>query len=93
MIHFVLTGIFAIDCFTGSLTIRRMSRKHWTQNWGQMSDTDLESAARYYFWLATNFPELHKDRLDEIILEARRRGKPEILEQAKASIHKAQAGG
>ena len=70
-----------------------MSRKNWTQNWGQMSDTDLESAARYYFWLAKKFPNLQNHRLDEIAAEVSRRGKPEILEQAKASIHKAQAGG
>jgi hypothetical protein len=58
-----------------------------------MNDHELESAARYYLWLATNFPDLQNHRLNEIIAEVSRRGKPEILEQAKASIHKAQAGG
>jgi len=70
-----------------------MSRKDWAQKWGQMSDKDLESAARYYLWLATSFPDLQNRRLHEIIAEASRRGKPEILDQARASIPKAQAGG
>ena len=66
-------------------TIVRMSQKGWAQDWGQMSDKDLESAARYYFWLSRNFPHLQVHRLDEIIAEAERRGKPEILTQARNS--------
>lgn len=70
-----------------------MQGKAGAHNWVQMSDHELESAARYYLWLATNFPDLQNQRLDEIVAEVNRRAKPEILEQAKASIHKAQAGG
>ncbi len=70
-----------------------MSRQHWARKWDQMSDKDLESAARYYIWLAQNFPELRSPRLDEVIAEATRRGKPEIVECAKASIQSGQAGG
>jgi hypothetical protein len=70
-----------------------MQGKAGAHNWVQMNDHELESAARYYLWLATNFPDLQNHRLNEIIAEVSRRGKPEILEQAKASIHKAQAGG
>lgn len=62
-------------------------------NWGQMSDTDLESAARYYLWLMHQFPDLPNQRLDEIVAEADRRGKPEILSQAKTSILSKQADG
>jgi len=58
------------------------------RNWVQMSDQDLESAARYYLWLAESFPDLQNHRLEEIAAEAVRRGKPEILKHAKASIHK-----
>lgn len=58
-----------------------------------MSDTDLESAARYYLWLMQQFPDLPNQRLDEIVAEAERRGKPEILRQAKASIRNKQADG
>ena len=63
-----------------------MYGKAEAHNWGQMSDGDLESAARYYLWLAQAFPNLPSHRLDEIITEAKRRGKPEILSHAKASI-------
>lgn len=69
-----------------SLTMIEMSRKEWVQNWGRMSDGDLESAARYYLWLSVKFPELHTERLGEIVDEIQRRGKPEILHQAQASI-------
>ena len=62
-------------------------------DWIQMSDTDLESAARYYLWLMSQFPDLPNQRLDEIVAEASRRGKPEILSQAKASIRSKQADG
>ena len=70
-----------------------MSQRDWTRNWGQLSDTDLESAARYYLWLATSFPNLENHRLAEIITEAGRRGKPEIVENARASLQGRQAGG
>lgn len=70
-----------------------MSRNHWAQEWNQMSDDDLESAARYYLWLATSFPEIQNRRLGEIVAEANRRKKPEIIEQAKASLQSRQAGG
>ena len=52
-----------------------------------MTDKDLESAARYYLWLSHSFPRIHSKRLDEIVAEAQRRGKPELLEQAKASLN------
>ncbi len=51
-----------------------------------MSDHDLENAARYYVWLSMKYPDLHTERLREIVAEAERRGKPEILSQAKASV-------
>lgn len=70
-----------------------MSRKDWAHHWGQMSDNELESAARYYLWLAKSFPDLRTQRLEEIVAEVSRRGKPEIMEQAKASIQRGQASG
>jgi len=57
-------------------------------NWPAMNDQGLESAARYYLWLAEAFPDLQNRRLAEIIAEAGRRGKPEILRQARTSISK-----
>lgn len=79
-------AIFSVDCSPGPLKIDQMYGKAEAHNWGQMSDGDLESAARYYLWLVRAFPDLPSHRLDEIITEANRRGKPEILSHAKASI-------
>jgi hypothetical protein len=53
-----------------------------------MSDKELQSAASYYMWLAENFPDLHRNRLDEITAEAVRRGKPEIVHQARAALRR-----
>ena len=65
--------------------MNHMSLTSWA-SWVHMSDHDLENAARYYLWLSINFPDLHTERLREIIAEAERRGKPEILNQARASV-------
>lgn len=70
-----------------------MQGKAAAHDWSQMSDKELESAARYYLWLAEKFPDLKSQRLDEIVNEAKRRGKPEILKHAKTSIHKMHASG
>jgi hypothetical protein len=70
-----------------------MQSKAEAHNWVQMNDSDLESAARYYLWLMQQFPNLPNHRLDEIVAEAGRRGKPEILSRAKASIRDKQADG
>ena len=51
-----------------------------------MSDDDLRHAARYYLWLAETYPDLHTERLQEVIAEANRRGKPEILQEARDSV-------
>jgi len=54
--------------------------------WSQLSDEDLRHAARYYLWLAEAYPDLHTERLQEVITEVNRRGKPEILQEAKDSV-------
>jgi len=56
------------------------------RQWSQMSDDDLRHAARYYLWLAETYPDLHTERLQEVIAEANRRGKPEILQEARDSV-------
>ena len=67
-----------------------MSQKDRPRNWHQMSDKELEHAARYYLWLTKAYPELGTLRLHEVIAEAERRGKPEILEQAEGSLERRQ---
>lgn len=86
-------SILAVDGPNSSLTIRHMSRRDWAQKWNQMSDKDLESAVRYYLWLATSFPDMQDRRLNEVIAEAIRRGKPEIVDCAKASLQAGRASG
>jgi hypothetical protein len=54
----------------------------WQEVWARMSDKELESAARDYIWLAGTEPNNHRGRRDEIVAEAQRRGKPEIIERA-----------
>jgi hypothetical protein len=51
-----------------------------------MTDDELESAARDYLWLAGTCPALHANRRDEVIAEAERRGKSEIVRRAKADL-------
>jgi hypothetical protein len=80
-------GRFGVDCSREPVKIKPMQGKAGAHNWVQMSDKDLESAAKYYLWVAESFPDLRNHRLDEIVAEANRRGKPEILKHAKATIH------
>jgi hypothetical protein len=58
----------------------------WAEVWARMTDEELESAARDYIWLAGACPEVHAKRCDEVIEEAKRRGKPEIIRRAKADL-------
>ena len=84
---------FIVDTYIGTVKISQMPGTAGAHDWGQMSDKDLESAARYYLWLMRQFPDLPNHRLDEIVAEVRRRGKPEILRHARASMSSKQADG
>ena len=79
-------GRFAVDSLPSPATIDPMPRESSAHKWDQMSDKDLEYAARYYYWLAEVFPDFRSQRLDEVVAEVERRGKPEILRHAKASV-------
>lgn len=68
-----------------------MLGKATAHNWVQMSDKDLGSAARYHLCLAGAFPDLPNHRLEEIVAVVKRRGKPEILSGARASMSREQA--
>jgi hypothetical protein len=61
-----------------------MSRDYgWRQVWAGMSDQELEDAARDYFWLSEHIPPCLGNRIEEIIAETSRRGRPDILQRAK----------
>ena len=67
-------------------TIIAMQGRPARYQWSQLSDEDLRHAARYYVWLADAYPDLHTERLQEVIAEVNRRGKPEILREARDSV-------
>jgi hypothetical protein len=51
--------------------------------WAEFDDARLESALFEYLWLAVNTPNSHANRIGQLIAEAERRGKPELVESAK----------
>ena len=58
------------------------SREGWSQVWASMPDEELTAALRDYLWLAAQLPGFRADRRDQIIEEANRRRKPQIIEKA-----------
>jgi hypothetical protein len=48
-----------------------------------LSDEALERRLRYYLWLSRIVPNSHERRIAQLITEAERRGKREILERAR----------
>ena len=50
--------------------------------WAAMSDEELVKTLRDYLWLAAHVPGFKGDRCDQIIEEANRRRKPQIVEKA-----------
>jgi hypothetical protein len=53
-----------------------------------MTDAEIEHSLRYYLWLAANTPNSHAGRIDQLLAECGRRGKPDILERARARVEK-----
>jgi hypothetical protein len=58
----------------------------WPATWAALTDAQLEKAARDYIWFSQVSPKSNADRRDEIIAEAERRGKPEILQYAQDAL-------
>jgi hypothetical protein len=48
-----------------------------------MTEAELEDALRRYLWLAANTPNTHASRVQQLITEAQRRGKPEMVERVQ----------
>ena len=51
--------------------------------WAEFDDAGLESTLFEYLWLAVNTPNSHANRIGQLIAEAERRGRPELVERAK----------
>ena len=58
----------------------------WAARWAALTDAQLEKAACDYIWFSRVSPKSNTDRRDEIIAEAERRGKPEILQYARDAL-------
>jgi len=51
--------------------------------WTALGDQALEKRLRYYLWLLKVQPGTPQPRLEQMIAEAERRGKPELVEKAR----------
>lgn len=58
----------------------------WFPVWAALSDESLEHRLRHYYWLSTQAPNIYKTRYDFLVAEAERRGKPRLVEYAKAWV-------
>jgi hypothetical protein len=60
------------------------------QLWAILTDDELETLAPDYIWAAEMGEESERlrfaARLDQLVAEAKRRGKPEIIDRARASL-------
>ena len=60
------------------------------QLWPSLTDDELETLAPDYIWAAETGDKAERSQsasqLDQIVAEAKRRGKPEIIERARASL-------
>lgn len=64
-------------------TMRSWDDQEWTRVWAGMTDAELQDRLRDYLWLAANTPNGHANRIKQLIAEADRRGKPEMVERAR----------
>jgi hypothetical protein len=58
----------------------------WFLAWMALSDDSLKDRLRRYYWLSTNASNIYKAGFGLLVAEAERRGKPEIVEEAKAWV-------
>jgi hypothetical protein len=58
----------------------------WFQVWMALSDDSLKQRLCHYYWLSTNAPNIYKTEFGLLVAEAERRGKPEIVEEAKVWV-------
>ena len=58
----------------------------WFLVWAALSDDSLKDRLRRYYWLCTNAPNIYKPLFRLLVAEAERRGKAEIVEEAKAWV-------
>jgi hypothetical protein len=50
-----------------------------------MTDAELEDRLFTYRWLSLHTPNAHASRVAQLVQEAERRGKPEMVERARVA--------
>lgn len=55
----------------------------WLPVWAALSDETLGQRLRHYFWLSIKAPYVYPGRFEQLAAEAKRRGKPEMVDRAK----------
>jgi hypothetical protein len=53
----------------------------WPKIWGEMSDEELRDRPHHYLFLSANSPLQHAKRIAQLVAEADKRGKAEMLGQ------------
>jgi hypothetical protein len=54
----------------------------WPKVWADMSDDELRDRLRHYLFLAANSPLQHAKRIAQLVAEAEKRGKAEMVDEA-----------
>ena len=54
----------------------------WPRVWAEMSDEELRDRLRHYLFLASNGPLQHAKRIAQLVAEAGKRGKAEMVDEA-----------
>ena len=54
----------------------------WPKVWAEMSDEELRDRLRHYLFLAANGPLKHAKRVAQLVAEADKRGKAEMVDEA-----------
>jgi hypothetical protein len=54
----------------------------WPKVWAEMSDEGLRNRLRHYLFLAANSPLQHAKRIAQLVAEADKRGKAEMVDEA-----------
>ena len=55
----------------------------WPKVWAEMSDEELRDRLRHYLFLAANSPLKHAKRIAQLVAEADKRGKAEMVDEAR----------
>jgi hypothetical protein len=58
----------------------------WPKVWAEMSDEELQDRLRHCLFLAANSPLQHAKRMAQLVAEADKRGKAEIVDEARGWV-------